>query len=85
MVNDNINKIIDNEVVENDEKQKANGTEKFFITIPEAVELFGIGDDKLRKFLKDNYGAEYLSYNGNRTLIKRKMFEEFLTNNVIVF
>lgn len=74
-----------NKIIDNDVNKMGTKTEKFFITIPEAAGIFGIGDDKLRKFLKDNYGAEYLSYNGNRTLIKRKMFEEFLTDNVIVF
>ncbi|MCM1118081.1 MAG: excisionase family DNA-binding protein [bacterium] len=52
--------------------------EKYTLTITEAAEYFHIGDDKLRRIIKDNMDANYILTNGNRVQIKRKLFEEFI-------
>ncbi len=58
--------------------------EKFTLTISEASEYFNIGEKKMR-FLADafrDYG--FVLQNGNKVLIKRKKFEDFIneTNSV---
>lgn len=52
--------------------------EKFTLTINEASEYFNLGEKKMR-FLADNYNDYgFVLQNGNKTLIKRKRFEEFI-------
>lgn len=52
--------------------------EKFTLTISEASEYFNLGEKKLR-FLADSYNDYgFVLQNGNKTLIKRKKFEEFI-------
>lgn len=52
--------------------------EKFTLTISEASEYFNLGEKKLR-FLADSYSDYgFVLQNGNKTLIKRKKFEEFI-------
>lgn len=50
--------------------------EKYSLTIPEASQYFNIGQDKLRRVLKDN--PEFVMMNGVKVLVKRKKFEEHL-------
>lgn len=52
--------------------------EKFTLTISEASEYFNLGEKKMR-FLADNYNDYgFVLQNGNKILIKRKKFEEFI-------
>lgn len=52
--------------------------EKFTLTISEASEYFNLGEKKMR-FLADSYNDYgFVPQNGNKTLIKRKKFEEFI-------
>lgn len=52
--------------------------EKFTLTISEASEYFNLGEKKLR-YLADSYNDYgFVLQNGNKTLIKRKKFEEFI-------
>lgn len=52
--------------------------EKFMLTISEASEYFNLGEKKIR-FLVDSYDDYgFVLQNGNKTLIKRKKFEEFI-------
>lgn len=52
--------------------------EKFTLTISEACEYFNLGEKKMR-FLADNYNDYgFVLQNGNKILIKRRKFEEFL-------
>lgn len=53
-------------------------SEKYTLTIAEACEYFNIGDKKLRKFIDENKGAEYILMNGTKVLIKRKQFEKII-------
>ncbi|MCI5510240.1 MAG: helix-turn-helix domain-containing protein [Eubacterium sp.] len=52
--------------------------EKYVLTIEEAAEYFHIGENKIRKLITSNPSANYLLWIGNRTLIKRKKFENFV-------
>ena len=52
--------------------------EKFLLSVSEASEYFNIGDKKLRNLISNNQGAEWLFYNGERLMIKRGKFEDFL-------
>ena len=55
-------------------------SEQYAMTVNEAAEYFRIGENKLRSIISNNPKASYLLRIGNRTLIKRKMFEQYLDN-----
>lgn len=58
--------------------------EKFTLTISEASEYFNLGEKKMR-FLADNYNDYgFVLQNGNKTLIKRKKFEDFINETSAV-
>lgn len=52
--------------------------EKFTLTVGEASQYFNIGEKKLRRLVEDYSDGEFAIQNGNRVLIKRKRFENFL-------
>ncbi len=52
--------------------------EKFLLSVSEASEYFNIGDKKLRNLISNSQGAEWLFYNGERIMIKREKFENFI-------
>lgn len=58
--------------------------EKYTLTIQEAAEYFHIGEKKLRKLAEENTDAEYIIMNGNRVMIKRKLFEQFIDEASVV-
>lgn len=51
--------------------------EKYMLTIKEAAIYFNIGTKKLRRLAEDNLGI-YSIYSGNRYLIIRPKFKEYL-------
>lgn len=51
-------------------------SEKYTLTVLEAVDYFGIGETKLRQIIRNNPTASYILWNGNKALIKRKLFEK---------
>lgn len=53
-------------------------SEKYNLTIKEAVEYFNIGEKNIRKIVADNPTAEYILMVGNKVLLKRKLFEQFI-------
>ena len=58
--------------------------EKYTLSVEEASEYFRIGENKLRRLVKENPGAEYLLWNGVRPQIKRQIFERYIDRcNVI--
>ena len=58
--------------------------EKYMLTLREAAEYFHIGEKKMRQIVDENMDAKFLLENGNRVMIKRKLFEEYLDKaNVI--
>jgi len=52
--------------------------EKYTLTIREAAEYFHIGEKKLRQLVDENQDADYVLMVGNRAMIKRKRFEEYV-------
>lgn len=52
--------------------------QRFAITVNQAAQYFGIGENKLRKIINSNKEADYILWNGARPLIKRECFERFL-------
>ena len=58
--------------------------EKYMLTLREAAEYFHIGEKKMRRIVDENMDDKFLLENGNRVMIKRKLFEEYLDKaNVI--
>ncbi|MCM1412534.1 MAG: DUF6462 family protein [Lachnospiraceae bacterium] len=52
--------------------------EKYILTIQEAAEYFHIGEKKLRRLVEEQEDADFIIMNGNRVMIKRKLFEKYL-------
>lgn len=54
--------------------------EKYMLTVDEAVQYFGIGEKKIRTLIAENLNADYCFtvQIGNKSLINRHKFEEFL-------
>ena len=58
--------------------------EKYMLTLREAAEYFHIGEKKMRQIVDDNLGAPFLLESGNRIMIKRKLFEEYLDSATVI-
>ena len=57
---------------------------RYVMTVEEASLYFRIGQTKLRAMIDQEPTAKYILWNGNRALIKRKIFEEFIDGSVSV-
>lgn len=57
-------------------------SQKFLLTIKEASQYFGIGENKLYKIANNylNSKEKFVILNGNRMMIHRIKFEKFLDN-----
>ena len=55
-------------------------SEKYMLTIKEAAEYFNIGTKKMRRIAEDRLG-DVAVFCGNRYLIVRPKFEEFICNS----
>ena len=58
--------------------------EKYMLTLREAAEYFHIGEKKMRQIVDDNLDAIFLLESGNRVMIKRRLFEEYLDNATVI-
>lgn len=58
--------------------------EQYILTIEEAAVYFRIGQKRLRQIAAENPDADFLLTNGNRVLIKRKLFEQFIDAATVV-
>lgn len=54
--------------------------EKYMLTVDEAVQYFGIGEKKIRALIAENINTDYCFtvQIGNKSLINRQKFENFL-------
>lgn len=52
--------------------------EKYALTVEESAKYFGLGENKIREIITDNQDADFWFWNGNRKLIKRRLFEEWM-------
>ena len=59
-------------------------SEKYLLTLKEASEYFSLGIKKLRRLAEDNMG-EFSVYSGNRYMIVRQKFEEYLLENPLLY
>jgi excisionase family DNA binding protein len=64
-------------------EQKIPLNEKYSLTIKEAAEYFGIGIKRMRRLAEDHLGT-FSAYNGNRYLIIRADFEQYLKKSPIM-
>ena len=58
--------------------------EKYMLTLREAAEYFHIGEKKMRQIVDGNLDANFLLESGNRIMIKRKLFEEYLDKASVI-
>lgn len=71
------------QLVDSGQKQSADTLpvgEKYMLTIKEAASYFNIGTKKMRRIAEDNLGNVAV-FCGNRFLIVRPKFEEFILNS----
>lgn len=57
---------------------------RYALTITEAAEYYHIGENKLRMIADEHPKADFVIMNGNRILIKRRKFEEYLDHATVV-
>lgn len=57
---------------------------RYSLTIEEAADYYHIGENKLRMIADEHPEADFVIMNGNRILIKRQRFEEFLDHATVV-
>lgn len=57
---------------------------RYVLTITEAAEYYHIGENKLRMMADERPEADFIIMNGNRILIKRQKFEEYLDHATVV-
>ena len=67
-------------LVETKKDDAVSVSEKYMLTIKEAAAYFNIGIKKLRRIAEDNLGTVAV-YCGNRFLIIRPKFKEFILNS----
>lgn len=60
--------------------------ERFLLTVKEASLYFNIGENKLHRIVNDYMESEYkfVVQNGNRAMINRKKFEDFLNETTSI-
>ena len=61
-----------------DKDEQVKLCEKYALTIEQAEDYFGIGSKKIRSLVSLYKDARWYLMNGERTLIKRRLFEDFL-------
>lgn len=57
---------------------------RYVLSITEAADYYHIGENKLRMIVDEHPEADFIIMNGNRILIKRQKFEEFLDRATVV-
>ena len=65
-------------------KKKITYGERYMLTLREAAEYFHIGEKKMHQIVDDHMGANFLLESGNRIMIKRRLFEEYLDNATVI-
>ena len=60
------------------------GWKRYALTITEAAAYYHIGENKLRMIADEHPQADFIIMNGNRILIKRQKFEEYLDRATVV-
>lgn len=55
---------------------------KYTLSVQEAAEYFRIGDKKLRKLIEEHPEAAFILWNGSRPQIKRRLFEQYVDEDL---
>lgn len=58
--------------------------EQYTLTVEEAGAYFRIGENRIREIVTENPNANFYLKNGNRILIKRKLFEQYIDTAEVV-
>lgn len=58
--------------------------DKYLLSIKEASEYFGVGEQKIRQLIIRNKNNNFTLEIGSHTKIKRRQFEKFLDNQVAI-
>ena len=58
--------------------------EKYTLTVEEASDYFGIGEKVLRRFLNEHKNDDFIIMNGNKVLIKKKVFEKYVDEKMTI-
>ncbi|MBE7035838.1 MAG: excisionase [Ruminococcaceae bacterium] len=58
--------------------------EKYALTIDEAALYFRIGENAIRRIINENQDANFWFMIGNRKLIKRVLFEEYMNGVTVI-
>ena len=53
--------------------------DKLLLSIEEAAAYSGLGENKIRNYIKDNKHADFVLWIGTHAKIKRVQFEKFIT------
>lgn len=51
---------------------------RYILTVQEASGYFHIGEKKIRDLIKAQPNSDFILWNGNRPMIKRKLFEAYI-------
>ncbi len=57
---------------------------RYILTIEEAAMYYHIGEGKLRMIIEEHPDEDFYVMNGNRALIKREKFEQYLDQATVV-
>lgn len=57
---------------------------RYALTIPEASAYYHIGENKLRMMADEHSESDFIIMNGNRILIKRQKFEQYLDHATVL-
>lgn len=57
---------------------------RYALTIPEASAYYHIGENKLRMMADEHSESDFIIMNGNRILIKRQKFEQYLDHATVI-
>lgn len=55
-------------------------SQKYCLSVKQAMEYFGIGEKKLREIIEDNIDSGMIIRNGTKYLIKREAFERWINS-----
>ena len=58
--------------------------ERYTLTIPEAADYYHIGEKRLYRLASEQPDAEFIVLVGNKVLLKRRFFEEYLDGSTCI-
>lgn len=56
----------------------------YLLTVKEAAKYFRIGENRLRRLIRNDPRADYFIMVGNRFMINRKLFEKYIDNTRVI-